>query len=132
VDITSEPVIVNKPAGEIFNFLKDFNNYRELMPEQVVRWESDETSGRFTIRDMAEIGMRIREAHPDDHVLIGSDGKVPFEFTLRMAIERKGDGQSVVQVFFDGEVSPFISMMARRPLTNLVNHMAERIRQLHE
>jgi len=132
MDISSETVIVNKPAGQVFDFLSDFNNYRKLMPEQVIRWESDEISGRFTIKDMAEIGMRIKETRPVDHILLGSDGKVPFEFTMRMAIDKKGDEQSAVQIFFDGDMSPFIAMVARRPLTNLVNHMAERIRQLHE
>jgi carbon monoxide dehydrogenase subunit G len=132
MEIVSDLVIVNKPARQVFDFLCNFNNYEKLMPEQVIKWESDDTSGRFTIKDMAEIGMRIKDARPDGSVLLCSDGKVPFEFTLRVDLEEREGKESAVQIFFEGEISAFLAMMARRPLTNLVNHMAERIRQLHE
>ena len=96
------------------------------MPEQVVRWQSDERSGRFTIKDMTELGMRIDDAVPDQYVLLHSDGKVPFEFTLKLAIEPAGD-QTNVFIEFDGKPAPMIAMMAKRPLTNLVNHMVSQI-----
>jgi len=100
------------------------------MPEQVIKWESDERSGRFTIKDMAELGMRIEETKPSAYVLLHSDGKVPFEFTLKVCLENKGENLTDVYIEFDGKVSSMIAMMAKRPLTNLVNHMVSRIPML--
>ena len=91
MNISSDLVIVNKPVGKIYDFLTDFNNFEKLMPEQVIKWESDAASARFTIKDMAEIGMRIEDVDENKFVLITSDGKVPFEFKLQVNLEKKDE-----------------------------------------
>ena len=130
MNIKSDLVTVNSPAGQVFDFLNDYNNYEKLMPEQVIKWESDEQSGRFTIKDMAELGMRIEDSKPGEYVMLHSDGKVPFEFTLKVFLENKGENLTEVFIEFDGKVSTMIAMMAKRPLTNLVNHMVSQIPKL--
>lgn len=132
MNIKSDLVIVDKPVGEVFNFLTDFNNYEKLMPEQVVKWESDKVSGRFTIKDLAEIGMRIEDVEEQKVVYLTSDGKVPFEFTLKVNLEKRSENKTAVQIDFDGNVGAMLAMMAKRPLTNLVNHMVGRIKDHYE
>ena len=127
MNISSEQVLVTKPAKEVFDFLTDFNNYEKLMPEQVIRWESDKDSGRFTIKDLTEIGMRIESFEAYRFVQLHSDGKVPFEFTLTFHLDENAEGNTLVHADFEGQVGGMIAMMAKRPLTNLVNHMVEQI-----
>jgi carbon monoxide dehydrogenase subunit G len=127
VNIKSDIVSVSQPKEKVFDFLKDYNNYQKLMPEQVVKWESDERSGRFTIKDMTELGMRIEDAKPGEYVLLHSDGKVPFEFTLKVVLDEKGENLTDVNIVFDGNPAPLIAMMAKRTLTNLVNHMVSQL-----
>lgn len=129
MNIKSDLVIINKPVGQVFDFLTNFNNFEKLMPEQVVKWESNEVSGRFTIKDLAEIGMKIESTEEDKLIKISSDGKVPFEFKLLVNLEKKEEDQTAVQIDFDGKVGAMIAMMAKKPLTNLVNHMVEKIKQ---
>ena len=129
--IKSDLVVVNKPIARVFDFLTNFNNFEKLMPEQVVKWESNEISGRFTIKDMAELGMKIQDVDHNKSVLISSDGKVPFEFTLRVHLEKLEEEQTAVHIDFEGKVGTMIAMMAKRPLTNLVNHMVDRIKHHH-
>lgn len=131
MNIKSDLVIVNKPVGKVFDFLTDFNNFEKLMPEQVIKWQSTETSCRFTVKDMAEIGMRIENIDHHKAILITSDGKVPFEFMLKVNLGKREEEQTAVQIDFDGKVGAMIAMMAKRPLTNLVNHMVDRIKHHH-
>ena len=128
MNIQSERVLVDKPAKEVFQFLSNYNNYEKLMPEQVIKWDSDEKSGRFTIKDLTELGLRIEEAKACDFVLLHSDGKVPFDFTLKFFLGSTGD-QTEIYCEFDGKMSSMIAMMAKRPLTNLVNHMVGAIKE---
>lgn len=99
------------------------------MPEQVVKWGSDARRGRFTIKDLTEIGMRIQDTAPYHTILLSSDGKVPFDFTMSVKIGQEGESRASVQIIFNGDVSPMIAMMARRPLTNLVNHMVGKVKE---
>jgi carbon monoxide dehydrogenase subunit G len=126
MNIKSDTISVDAPVYQVFSFLNNYNNYEKLMPQQVIKWDSDEKSGRFTIKDLTELGLRIEEANPEEYVLLHSDGKVPFDFTLKFILNAKGD-QTEVLCEFDGNMSPMIAMMARRPLTNLVNHMVGEI-----
>ncbi|NQT77023.1 MAG: hypothetical protein HQ565_04865 [Bacteroidetes bacterium] len=128
MNITSDLIIVNKPVGQVFDFLTDFNNFEKLMPEQVVKWESTKVSGRFTIKDLAEIGMKIESVEHHKSILLSSDGKVPFDFKFKINLEKKEEEQTAVHIEFDGKMSAMIAMMAKRPLTNLVNHMIDKIR----
>jgi carbon monoxide dehydrogenase subunit G len=132
MNIKSDLVIINKPVSQVFNFLTNFNNFEKLMPEQVVKWESNEVSGRFTIKDLAEIGMRIEDVDQHKVVYLTSDGKVPFEFKLRVNLEKREEDKTAVHIDFDGKVGAMLAMMAKRPLTNLVNHMVERIKHHHD
>jgi carbon monoxide dehydrogenase subunit G len=129
--ISSETVIVNKPMEVVFDFLMDFNNYEKLMPEQVIKWESNEKSGRFTIKDLTEIGMRIENSEPHNSVQLHSDGKVPFDFTLTFHLDDNAESDTLIHAEFVGQVGGMIAMMAKRPLTNLVNHMVEQIQHHH-
>lgn len=131
MNIKSDLVIINKPVGKVFDFLTNFNNFEKLMPEQVVKWESNEVSGRFTIKDLAEIGMKIESTEEDKLIRISSDGKVPFEFKLLVNLEKKEEDQTAVHIDFDGKVGAMIAMMAKKPLTNLVNHMVEKVKHHH-
>lgn len=132
MNIKSELVVINKPVGQVFDFLTNFNNFEKLMPEQVVKWESNEVSGRFTIKDLAEIGMKIEDIEHHKVIYLTSDGKVPFDFKLKVNLEKRAEDQTAVHIDFDGKVGAMLAMMAKRPLTNLVNHMVERIKHHHE
>jgi len=131
MNIKSDLATVNVSSEEVFNFLNDYNNYEKLMPEQVIKWTSDEKAGRFTIKDLTELGLRIEDTKPGDYVLLHSDGKVPFDFTLKFNLREIEASRTEVFCEFDGKVSSMIAMMAKRPLTNLVNHMVGRIKEIY-
>jgi hypothetical protein len=113
---------VGRSAGETFAFLSDLNNFRHIMPEQVVGWESTTGTCRFTIQGMATLGMKITGTTPDRQVKLVSDGKVPFDFALECRIEPAGD-HCTVQMIFDAALNPMLKMMAAKPLTNFLNMM---------
>jgi carbon monoxide dehydrogenase subunit G len=105
------------------------DNYEQLMPEQVINWDSDAQSCHFTIKGMAELGMRIIEKQPNNQIVIQSDGKVPFNFNLYIDIEKMGETESNLQMNLDADMNPMLAMMAKKPLQNLLNHMVGRVVQ---
>ena len=61
VNIKSDKKEIHSPAGIVFSFLSDFNNFQDLMPEQIVNWKSENDSCSFTIKGMSDINMKIKE-----------------------------------------------------------------------
>lgn len=108
----------------MFTFLSDMNNLEKLMPEQVVNWKSDADSCTYTIKGMADIGMRISERVPSSRIVMVSEGKVPFDFTLSIDIAAAGNG-SETSLRFEGDVNMFLRMMVEKPLGNFFNMLID-------
>jgi carbon monoxide dehydrogenase subunit G len=127
--IESNLTPVNKDAASVYNFLSDFNNFESLMPEQVVDWQSTSDECNFTIKGMATLGMKMVEKTPNSLVKISSNGKVPFNFFLSCEITGEGN-KSDVKLAFDADLNPMMKMMAVKPLTNFLNLLAGKLREI--
>ena len=76
--------------------------------------------------------LEYRPVDTEHSVADAVNGKVPFDFTLKVNLEKREEDQTAVHIDFDGKVGAMLAMMAKRPLTNLVNHMVERIKHHHD
>lgn len=124
--IEGNPTTIKRPVTEVYEFLTNFNNFEQLMPEQITNWKSDNDSCSFTIQGMADISLIFGEKVPVTKVKLVPDGKVPFSFSLSVNLADKTD-HTMVDVSVDADLNPMMAMMAKRPLQNLVNEMASNL-----
>ena len=129
--IESEKNTVHKPAPEIFSFLSDFNHFKDLMPPQVVNWQSTETTCSFTIQGMTDLSLRMAEKIPFTRILILPEGKPPFSFELNCHLTGIGN-DTITQIVFHADLNPFLSMVAVNPLRNFVNLLNDKLKELAE
>ncbi len=128
--IESEKVEVNNSSENIFNYLSDFNNFKQLMPPQVTNWTSTTEDCSFTINGMATIGMKIIDKTPFTKITISSNGKVPFEFKLFVLITGTGANSCIGQLVFESELNMMMKMMVEKPLTNFFNMLAQKMKDI--
>ena len=128
--IESDKTEIKKSSQEIFNFLSDFNNFKKLMPEQVTNWESTVDTCSFTISGMATLGMKITEKKPNEYIKVVRNGNAPFDFTLECHFKEKTEKESIVQLAFDADLNPMLKMMALKPLTNFLNLLVQKLKEL--
>jgi len=127
--IESDKVTVNKSAKDVYDFLSDFNNFEKLMPEQVVDWKSTTDECTFTIKGMATLGMKIVEKTPNSLIKVVKNGSAPFDFTLLCTIDDL-QNQCAVQLAFDAELNMMMKMMATKPLTNFLNILVNKLKEV--
>ncbi len=128
--IESNKEQIENSAENVFAFLGDFNNFKSLMPPQVTNWSSTENNCSFTINGMATIGMKITGKTPHSLINISADGKVPFNFTLDVLIEKTGEKTCTGQLVFNADLNPMLKMMAEKPLTNFFNMLAAKMKDI--
>ncbi len=126
----SERVQIDASTQQVFEFLSDFRNFKDLMPPQIVNWQADEQSCSFTIQGMADLSMRMANKNPWSNIHIVADGKNPIEYTLDCFFEPGEEGKSFAGIVFDAELNPFLSMVASKPLQNLVNMLADKLQEI--
>jgi carbon monoxide dehydrogenase subunit G len=124
--IESDKVDVAKSAEQVFNFLSDFNNFEKLMPSQVTNWQSTKDDCSFTLNGMTTLGMKITERTPNSKILISSNGKVPFDFTMDVTITENG-AASVGQIVFEADLNPMMKMMVVGPMGKFFNYLAKKL-----
>jgi len=128
--LESKTVRIEKKPQEVFEFLADFNNYEQLMPEQVGDWISDKESCSFNIKGMASLGMAFDKLTPFEEVKIKKNGKAPFDFFLTCKIENIENNATALTLYFDADLNPFLKMMAEKPLTNFLNLLVNRYKEI--
>ena len=128
--IESDKVVIAKSPEGVFNFLSDFNNFSQLMPEQVTDWVSDADTCSFNIKGMASLGMAIESRTPNSEIKIKKNGKAPFDFFLTCEIGEHDGVTSTLKLYFDADLNPLLKMMAEKPLTNFLNLLVNRFKDI--
>jgi carbon monoxide dehydrogenase subunit G len=128
-EFVSERVQVNASNTTIYNFLGDFTNFENLMPEQIKNWKADTDRCSFTIEGLADLSMRIASRSEGKNIHIVADGKNPIDYTLDCFMIPKDESSCNVELIFSADLNPFIKSLASRPLQNFVDMLAQKLQQ---
>jgi carbon monoxide dehydrogenase subunit G len=118
----------------IFQRIADFNNINTFAPgnaDEVSNMQADEDSCSFDVKNMGRFGMRIIEREPHKLVKISSDGQTPFKFTMWIQLKQVSQMDTRVKITLDAELNAMLKMMAKKPLTKMVDTMVDRFEQMY-
>ncbi len=131
--IESKHVEINKSVQTVFDFMKDFNNIKQLLPQDKISdWNSDFDQCSFKIQNAAVIPLVKDSVVEPNTIHIVSGEKTPFPFTLKVTFNELEADKTEAFLNFDGEINAFLKMMVVKPLTNLFNHMAFELKTVSE
>lgn len=131
-NIESNKVTINASQEVVYTFLTDFNNIKELLPQDKISdWNATVDQCSFKIQNAAIIPLVKESVVPHNKINIKSGEKTPFPFTLEVFINPLDGGGCEAHMEFNGEINAFLKMMVVKPLTNLFNYMAKRMQEVH-
>jgi hypothetical protein len=127
VNFQSHQVILHVTVEKAFAFLSDLNNFQHLMPEQVINWQSTETTCSFDIKGMAHINLKRDEIIPNKMIRVISGPDNPLDLEIRGNLEKSGESETNAIIELIADLSPMLKLMASSPMQNLVNIMADKL-----
>ena len=131
--IESTRVEINQSAQFVFDFVNDFNNIKQLLPQDKISdWKSDVDSCSFKIQNAAIIPLVKDNVTAPTTINIVSGDKTPFPFTLAITFKELDANKTEAYLNFDGDINAFLKMMVVKPLTNLFNYMADELKVVCE
>lgn len=124
----SSQVNSNKSSNkDLFEFMGNFNHFKHLLPEEKIEdFECTDSQCSFQIKGLTKLTIKIKDKNPVQKITYQTEGLTKFVFTLH--IHFIGETQSKVEL--EGDMNPFIKVMAEKPLTELVNTMSNKLSQL--
>jgi len=130
--INGEATTINANEKKVFDFLADFNNFEQLMPEQVTNWQSDAESCTFTIQGMATISLKYANKQAHQLIEVIPEGKTPLDFnlTVRLSPNNLDEQKTNADVEIEAQFNPMIAMMLNKPLQNWVDVIATNLNEV--
>ncbi|MBC7695310.1 MAG: hypothetical protein H7141_07700 [Burkholderiales bacterium] len=125
--ILSETHTTQSTADQLFDFMGDFNNFKHLLPEDKIdNFECSSEQCSFNIKGLTALTIKIKERLPKSRITFETSGLAKFIFTLHIHLLEN----QITNVELEGDMNPFIKVMAEKPLRELVNTMATKLAAL--
>lgn len=123
----SRKIKLNKSQELTFAHLKEMSNYESLMPENST-FEVHESGDGFAIQlsGLPKVGLRLKEIHEPSAIVFNSPSS-NFDYEMKVNIDSIGNEESEVYIDFNGKFNPMIEMMAKKPLTKLIETIADNL-----
>jgi len=127
IRIESKRVDVNASPQQVFDYLADMHNFKELLPQdKITNWQSDGSSCSFKINGAYTIGLEHDKLNSPGQLILKSAPIAPFKFTLDIKLEPTAGGTLAYQIC-EADINPFLKMMVEGPLKNLFDYIADRL-----
>lgn len=124
------PIIsIQKSSEDIFNFLTDLNNFEQLMPSNIEKFEVDGESFLFALASMPEIRLVLKEKTPFNKIILGAASS-KLDFSLTLILNSTSENTTDTQLLFDGNFNPMMAMMVKKPLTNFINTLSDNLKNI--
>ncbi len=122
--LESPKVILEKSTEDTFNFLSDVKNFKNLMPENISKFEVlSEDKFLFALKGMPEIVLKKKEMTPNSKIVLGAAGG-KLDFSLIGDITEIDANKSEVQLTFEGEFNAMMAMMIKKPISKFIETLA--------
>lgn len=128
MNVNIDKIKFAKNQEDAFAFLSDMENYRQLMPDDTKSFDIHESGNGFAVQigSLPKVGMKLKEKTEPTQLVFESPSP-NFEYYLTIDIAPMDENASDISLNFDGKFNMMIEMMAKGPLTNFINTIAEKL-----
>jgi|TARA_R100000789_G_C2969971_1_gene140456 carbon monoxide dehydrogenase subunit G len=129
MNIQGNRVVVEKSQQEVFEFLSDLKNFKQLMPESIQKFEVEGDSFIFGLKGMPEIRLVLKEKTPFSNITLGAASS-KLDFQLVADIQAIDEDSSEVQLEFNGKFNAMMAMMVKKPLTSFIETLTDNLEEI--
>lgn len=128
MNLESRQVKTSKTPEELYTFLTQVNNFKELMPDDTKFEVHGTDKFLFGLKGMPEIKLGLQDCTPHSKVVLGSTSdKLAFTLTCDIVPEDTG---SHAQLLFNGDFNAMMAMMIKGPINKFLEQLANGLEKL--
>lgn len=129
MNFISKKVSINKSQDIAFEHLQQIHNYEALMPDdaEFILHESGEGFA-IQLKGLPKVGLKLKEIKKPDYILFESPSE-NFVYEMKVNVDSINENESEAYIEFDGKFNPMIEMMAKKPLTSLIETIANKLEE---
>lgn len=131
MNLESKKIIIQKSQREFFKHLTEkLENFKDLMPEMAEKFSASDNSFVLGLKGVpTDIKFVIKEKQEFNKIVLGTENQ-QLDFTLTTTIDEISENSSEVQVLFQGNFNPMMTMMLKKPLQKFIDSLAENAQKI--
>jgi carbon monoxide dehydrogenase subunit G len=129
MSIFESTVTINKPVDQVYNFLTDMNNHRQLMPDNITEWRSTANEASFNIENITTLSLKISGRITNREIIIIPAEKPPFDMQLKWELSAN-DNTSQAKFTITADLNMLMKMLASGPLQKLANEETQNLTEI--
>lgn len=130
MNLETPKVTINKSQKELFTYLSKADNYVNIMPDGVEKFEVlNEDSFLFQLKGMPVIQLAFKEKNEFGNIVLVADGG-KFPFSLTAHFNPVDENQTEFQMKFEGEFNAMMAMMIKSPIDKFINALTTNFNKL--
>lgn len=127
--IESPITVVNHPVQKAIDFVSVPENYKQLMPENISKFEiTGNQSFKFALQGMPEFELKIIDIQSNKVILSSANEKTPFQ--LSVLFNNLTESSSNAQFVFEGDFNAMMAMMIKNPISNFLGVLSKKLGSL--
>jgi len=112
----------------IYNFLTDFNNFKDLIPQdKVENWEATEDTCSFSINPIGQTGVKIIEKKPYSLIKLVNLEESDFNFIFWVQLKPAEENSSHIRLTLEVQLNTMMEMMAKKPLQEFLDKLVDQL-----
>ncbi len=114
---------------QIYTFISNFNNFKDLLPEgKVSNWESSEDDCSFNVDPLGRTGLRMIEKKPYSLIKISSRPEFSkYQFSIWIQLKKVSDKDTRIKVTVEPHVNKMLLPMLKIPLKKFVDTLVKKM-----
>ena len=130
MNISTDTIKVSKSAEYVFKILSNPLKFKGLMPDNLDTFNvaDDSEQFEFCLKGLPVIKMKYETKTPFKKIEMVSNSTIQFK--LCFEIEEIDETNSGVEIIFEGNFNPMISMIAKQPLQKFIDILGKNVSEL--
>ena len=114
---------------QIYKFVSNFHNFKELLPEDKVSgWEASEDKCSFQVDPLGRTGLMIVEKEPYSLIKMSSDPEFSsYQFTIWVQLKKVSSNDTRIKITIEPHVNKMLMPMVKGPLKKLADGLIDKI-----
>ena len=129
MSVFESTVTLNTPVDQVYAFLADMNNHRQLMPHNITNWQSTNNEASFYIENITNLSLKISGRITNREIIIIPAEKPPFDMQLKWELSAS-DNTSQAKFTITADLNMLMKMMASGPLQKLAKEETQNLSEL--
>ena len=111
---------------KMYNFLTDFNNFKQFIPpDKVTDFQSDTDHCKFSISGVGQVGLQIVEKTPYNTVKISGDALANQNFLFWIQLKEVSDADTRVKLTIKADINPMVKLMVSKPMQTFLDKLID-------